>query len=333
MALGLLLFCITALLCVLSPDQALAWGPGAHLLTGNWLLQNLSALPAGVAAVIMAFPEQFLHGLLGADIFIGKGCKAKKGHSHNWESGFTLLENAQSQQHQAYAYGYLSHLAADTVAHNVFVPGFMHTAPASGKTAHVYLEIQADSLIKWSGRDALALFYGQESAAALDLLKRSMHRKSLPFWLNAGLYKSSIAIGGSRFWRNSMECIDKLLWPKDRREQLSYLLGLSTKAMFNVLQEGSDSKVLELDPVGTDALALAERQAGRKQSLVGSSIRRHLCKTLDRHLTSPLLKKIHLLPSQSADAINENIVAAQSVKTPSILASLPAACGQRKDYS
>ena len=112
------LFCFSAFLLadLLLPQQALAWGPGAHMAAGNWILQNLSALSGTAVAALMHYPGQFLYGAPSANIFIGKGSKAKKGHNHNLESGFTLLTNAKDLSKLSYAYGYLVHLAADTVA-------------------------------------------------------------------------------------------------------------------------------------------------------------------------------------------------------------------------
>lgn len=328
MPLVVFFFSLTACFCLAAPEQAFAWGPGAHLVTGNWLLQNLSALPAVIASIIMNSPAQFLHGLLGADIFIGKGCKAKAGHSHNWESGFALLNCAQNPCQQAFAYGYLCHLAADTVAHNVFVPGFIHTAPGRGKTAHIYLEIQADSLIDWHSSDALKLFSGQESVAALAMLRRSMHKKNLPFWLSARMYQGSIFIGGSRLWRGSMEAVDNFLWERDRSEQLTYLLRLSTKAMVNILQDGSASKVLSLDPIGEKMLQQAEKRAGQGRRLLAESIRRRLSQTLGRRLNGITC---NLTASQYAPLADQNSLPSSvslSVDVPPVLQSLPSACGR-----
>ena len=117
------LFAIAAFVTLaLMPDQALAWGPGVHLALGNSVLSNMGCLPPLVAALLGRHRDAFLYGCLSADIFIGKGTNIKPGHSHNWVTGFKLLKSAQDARVLAYAYGYLSHLAADVVAHNYFVP-------------------------------------------------------------------------------------------------------------------------------------------------------------------------------------------------------------------
>lgn len=200
------------------PDTALAWGPGFHMVTGNWLIQNLSMLSPEFAAAIAAHPGLFLQGCLSADIFIGKGCVAKEGHSHNWKSGLLLLDKAHTKAKLAYALGYLSHLAADTVAHNVFIPGNFQWAysleaargsddsriinPAKagglgrGKMAHVFLEMKADKALTWDRKQALESFKAAGSKGAERMLMRSLNQKYWLFQLKKQLYRGSIALGG-----------------------------------------------------------------------------------------------------------------------------------------
>jgi len=290
------------------PEQALAWGPGAHMVTGNWILQNLSILPAAVAAALMHYPGQFLHGALSADIFIGKGSKAKKGHSHNWENGFILLESARGLQKLAYAYGYLAHLAADTVAHNVFVPGLLHTAPGSGRIAHVYLESQADRLLAWDSVDALEVFREKSSRRAAAMLCASMRQRPLPFLFKSMLFQKSIALGGSAVWRSSLKALDGLLPECERSALLERMLVLSARAMVDVLQKGEDSSVLALDPVGTDALARANKECKDKK-LIARGVKNHLLKALPGKHSSTVWGPAEL-----------------QVPIPSILENIPPVC-------
>ncbi|MDL2317452.1 zinc dependent phospholipase C family protein [Desulfovibrio sp. OttesenSCG-928-A18] len=254
----------SALLLVLCPDAAQAWGPGVHMVTGNWLLQNLSLLPGAMALLLGAHSRHFVHGLLSPDIFIGKGCKAVQGHSHNWESGFSLLERARQPRERAFALGYLSHLAADTVAHNLFVPGLLHTLPGAGKWAHVYLEIQADRLIRWDSGPALLAFKGRDSKESMRLLGRVMRQKTLPFWMKKSLYTGSMSLGGSAVWRQSMGLVDRLVTWRDRKKLLNSMLHLSTAAVIDLLRHERGSALLDADPIGEQALANAtQTDAGR----------------------------------------------------------------------
>lgn len=239
------------------PDQAFAWGPGVHMVTGNWILQNLTALPEVVANSLAGYPGLFLQGCLSADIFIGKGCVAKKGHSHNWESGFALLSKAGSARSRAYAYGYLAHLGADTVAHNIFVPSLLPIAPGNGRMAHVYLEMQADRLVTWDSKDALGVFRERSSKKTLRLLQKTLRGNPVKFRLQSGVYQGSIAVGGTALWRESLRTVDRLFPDHVRSSSLNAMLRVATRAAVDVLRLGEASAVLGLDPIGEVALAAA----------------------------------------------------------------------------
>lgn len=227
------------------------------MVTGNWLLQNLGLLPPAVAEALARFPGFFFHGCLSADIFIGKGCVARKGHSHNWESALALRNRAGSLRSRAYAYGYLSHLAADTVAHNVFVPSFLPLAPGNGKMAHVYLEMQADRMVSWSSRRALAVFQERRSKNTSRMLRETLRHNALKFRLQSGVYRGSIAVGGSSLWRRSLKAVDRLLPGHVPVPGLANLLDMAARAVVDILRHGEASPVFALDPVGTRALAEA----------------------------------------------------------------------------
>lgn len=263
----LLLFCTFSLIF---PPLALAWGPGVHMITGNWVLQNLATLPPLAAEALMRFPGQYLHGTLSADIFIGKGSKAKEGHSHNWNCGFSLLSKADNLRRQAYALGYLSHLAADTVAHNVYVPGTFNTAPGSRRLAHVYIEMQSDASLKWDSLDARGVFHEAGSLASERILRETIRQKAWMYWLKKHVYESSIAIGGSNRWRSSMAFMNRLFPGEERLDMLDYMLTLSTRGIMSVLKDLDNSPVLKFDPIGADALALAVTRRSGPGLIIGS---------------------------------------------------------------
>jgi hypothetical protein len=117
------------------PGDALAWGPGVHLAMGGTILENLGLVSPFIADILARHRDLFLYGCISADIFIGKGSRIHDGHSHNWDTGFALLHSARDPGLRAYAYGYLSHLAADTVAHNYYVPNILAAAPSAASSA------------------------------------------------------------------------------------------------------------------------------------------------------------------------------------------------------
>lgn len=262
---ALLFFGAFLLMFLAFPASALAWGPGVHMITGNWVLQNLAFLPPEAAQALMRYPGQYLHGSLAADIFIGKGSKNKAGHSHNWESGLTLLDKADNRRRLSYALGYLSHLAADTVAHNVYVPGGLASAPGSGRFAHVFIEMYADANLNWDSLDARGVFHEAGSSASERILRSTIRQTAWKYWLKKHLYEGSIGLGGSRAMRGSMRMMDRLYPGQSRLDMLNYMLTLSTRGIISLLREREKSPVMRLDPIGADALSRAHaRWRGRK---------------------------------------------------------------------
>ncbi len=264
--------CAVALAVVLGlPEPALAWGPGAHVVLSNWVMRNLGSLPPEVAGPILQFPGQFVHGALSPDVFIGKGSVAREGHSHNWDSGLQLLGRSAAPRWLSYSYGYLSHLAADTVAHNVFVPSAVFSAPGHGRLAHVYLEAQADRLLSWQTSQAIRAFHEDGSRRAARLLRAAMKRNAA-FGLRRTLFQGSILFGNSGLWRGPLGFLSRLFSPADLDRVLDAMLQYSLRAIVSLLGDPQASPVRGLDPVGSAALARA--MATRKPFLPRTFSRR-----------------------------------------------------------
>ena len=125
---------------VLMPSISYAWGPLTHIYLGNELLALGSLLPPAIYEIIRRYRKDFLYGNLMADIIIGKKYLPDSMSSHSWEVAFELLEEAKTPQQKSFVYGYLCHLAADTVAHNVYTVDRKNIS-------HTLIEMKADSIV------------------------------------------------------------------------------------------------------------------------------------------------------------------------------------------
>ncbi|MBI4042401.1 MAG: zinc dependent phospholipase C family protein, partial [Deltaproteobacteria bacterium] len=114
---------IAGMIAFLWPAIGWAWGPVTHLSFGLSLMDQLQLIAPEIAALLSAYPRDFLYGCLAADITFGKRFVAHESHHcHNWSVGFDVLKAAKNDHQRSFAYGYLCHLAADTIAHNLYVP-------------------------------------------------------------------------------------------------------------------------------------------------------------------------------------------------------------------
>ncbi len=115
-----LIFLVSGML--FAPD-ALAWGLQTHVFLAQWALAALPLADPRIRAAAARFPRLVLAGACLPDLALaGRLLRLQEfKHSHRW-STLARLAGASSDEERAIAVGYASHLLADVVAHNRFVP-------------------------------------------------------------------------------------------------------------------------------------------------------------------------------------------------------------------
>lgn len=136
----MLLIMSIAVSFMLVPASAFAWGPLTHIYLGSEIFSLGPLLPVGLLALIRKYRKDFLYGTLMADSIIGKKYLPEHRNSHSWDMAFELLAAAGTDQQKAFVYGYMSHLAADTVAHNKYTLDRRNLG-------HTVMEMKADCII------------------------------------------------------------------------------------------------------------------------------------------------------------------------------------------
>ena len=254
----LLTIVATLLLVICSPHDALAWGAGIHLQLGTAVLGNLEALPPAMAAVIAEFPHDFLYGCIAADITIGKKFTHYLLHCHRWRVGMKVLENAGPDPQKACAYGYLSHLAADTIAHNYFVPFKVMRSFATLTLKHAYWEMRFENFVEreiWE----TARKVSQENYRANDaLLRKVLSDTIFSFGTNKRIFNSILLVSRLEKWQQVLQTLsDTSRYNLDESDREEYM-GLAQEAVFDFLNEMEGSRYFRADPTGERALVTAE---------------------------------------------------------------------------
>jgi hypothetical protein len=258
-------FVLTVVFIAGFPAPAFAWGPGMHMVTAHHILDNPQLLSGALALLLERHKDAFLYGCLSADIFIGKGSRPKRTHSHNWSTGTALLRNSEAPRLKAYAMGYMAHLAADVVAHNFYVPNVLHRVKLRGKTTHVYAEMQADRVLDWDRLEAKQLFRMPLKDADFCLLD-ALNQSRLPFLVKKRIYRGSLYLSGRRV-NNSLRFINRRIPMGLERERVFAMQRLSMGLVLDVLRNPFDSVVLSYDPVGSEHLSMVRRSRRRHSPL------------------------------------------------------------------
>lgn len=269
----LMLLALTAAVSLLLPETVFAWGPGVHLALGNSLLTHLSSLPTCVADLLRQFPEMFLYGCLSADICVGKTTRLLKNDSHTWRMGREMLTRAADPSSRSYALGYMCHLAADTVAHNYYVPNLMSMSPLRNNLTHMYVEIRADSQVDWSHSQARNLLT-DPAPLADDLLIASVNAPLSFFRLQKRMYQGSLFLWKPREWENlPMTFVDRRMTPEiENSAYLSTMVNLAFSGCLSVLNTGNgmDDKTpfFALDPSGMSNMRRVRALRARQRRIL-----------------------------------------------------------------
>jgi len=202
---SILLILMTAAAAALFPDNAFAWGAGIHVAQGSFILENLGMIKGEIAAILAANPMDYIYGCISADIFIGKGYRRRDDHCHNWSVGMKVLNDAAEDQTKAYAYGYLSHLAADIIAHNYFIPNLLYLTPASKGLGHVYWEFRADRFIRKKHWTLASHVVGKHNHDSDSLIKKVMNRSKLRFGAKKMVFKRAVHLTDIMVWKDHVD--------------------------------------------------------------------------------------------------------------------------------
>jgi hypothetical protein len=232
---------VISFLCI--PALAFAWGPLTHIYLGNELCSLGAFLPAGVVEIIRRYRKDFIYGNLMADIIVGKKYLPDHKNSHNWGFAFDLLQASETRQQKAFSYGYLSHLAADTVAHHVY------TADKKN-IRHTVLEMKADCIIDKKYRQ-LAMQIDRKIQIRNDVfLENSLDRFIFSFKTNKRILRGMVYL--TVFYPERIgDFIDRnLLTTLPARETIEKLHRDSLDNIVDLFQNWEKSEVVKINPIG-----------------------------------------------------------------------------------
>lgn len=241
------------------PSDALAWGPITHLYYGTKVLNQLSLLLPPLQELLKLFPNDFLYGCIAADITLKKDKVDYLHNCHNWDVGLNILKKAKVPQQKAFAYGYLSHLAADTISHNYFVPYYIISSFPTKTLKHVYWELRFDSTRPkkfWKLAKKLAVTYHKSTH---DQLLNGLLKKTLfSFRTNKFIFNSIMRLEHSKYWYELVCNVGKKSSWELPINDIQELESLAMEAIIDFLNYGRKSKFYFIDPSGKLALQKAK---------------------------------------------------------------------------
>jgi hypothetical protein len=228
---------------LLIPSVADAWGPLTHIYLGYQILDLGAALvPAGIYTIIKKYRHDFLYGNVSADIILGRRFQAFETNSHSWEIAWKLFGSAKTERQKAFAYGYLMHLCADTVAHN--------QESSRLPFIHSILEIKSDSIVDKKYRRVLKRL-GKTMQMRNDIfLEKRVESHIFSFKTNKRIFRGILVLSRIPNYTPLSNFIDGRFPYEVPVEHIYNFQQEALTRMIELLNNGRDSEVLKEHPLG-----------------------------------------------------------------------------------
>ncbi|MEP6732583.1 MAG: zinc dependent phospholipase C family protein [bacterium] len=250
---------VALVLVALFPHTAWAWTPGTHVFLGEAVLKSLSLLPANIADLLRAFPYDFLYGSIAADTSMAKKYVPTGRHCHSWAVGLEIHDAAPDEPMRAFALGYLAHLAADSIAHNHFVPKQLAVTASTSSLGHSYWESRFETHLGTAcarqARDLILL----DHSRADGLLDRILSPTIFSTQTNRRIFRGMVHAADNEGWQRIFGLMmENSRWDLADAEVARYV-DHSYDHIIDLLVRFDQSTPYTLDPSGDDALRRAKQ--------------------------------------------------------------------------
>lgn len=255
---AILIFAAVAFAILGLPEAAFAWGPGTHLKYAAIVFAHRELLHPELARLIGAHPGPFFYGNIIADLILGKKYRIEEHqHSHNWSVAWGLYDKADDEVQRAVVWGYLCHLAADVVAHNVYVPAQLTaSAPGMGR-GHAFWEMHYDAHVPDRFLRSTGHLERIARPHADHFLMAELAETLFSHRTNRWIFSGQLIVQRMSTWRTMVQrSAERSPWRVGEEGVRGYD-ELSLRAIWDLLGGGPDATVRSFDPNGFGALAAA----------------------------------------------------------------------------
>ena len=224
--------------------MAEAWGPLTHVYLGNQLLEiGAPLIPVGVYGILKKYKNDFLYGNLSADIIMGRRFQGADKSSHDWNIAWKMLGAARSDRRSAFVYGYLMHLCADSVVHNLDI---YNKLPFS----HSLVELKSDSIVDKKYRGIMRQLDKVMQRDNDLFMEESLESQFFSFKTNRRIFKGVLMLSKLPNYSPVSNFIDNRFPYEITAGDIYGFQQESLARMCELLNNGKDSEVLKEHPLG-----------------------------------------------------------------------------------
>lgn len=269
------------------PAVAYAWGPGTHLDISLEILKHAALCLPAIKKLIEKYSDAFIYGSVSPDIIVGKKYAGAIYHCHNWSIGKLILEEAKTDLERAAAWGYLTHLSADTVAHNYFVPYYTIKSFSARTLGHPYWEMRYDIYVPETSWRELEHVIRHNYHPFDHLLNRILKKTLFSFRTNKRIFNSILILHKMKQLRFGLKTYAKAShWALPAKEVEAFRR-LAMEVIWDFLKNPEKAKCLQTDPAGIRKLKYALELSRSLRKL-------HRTRKMGREETHAFIEKVRM---------------------------------------
>jgi hypothetical protein len=181
-------------------------------------------------------------------------------HCHHWHVGEEILARARSDELRAVGWGYLAHLAADTIAHNYFVPRQLLLTSSSKGLGHSYWEARMDTQLgeRWTRRARHVVMHHDHSSAD-ELFDSVLSDTLFSFRTNRRIFRGMIRVQDNDRWHSVFGTIVSNSRWELTPETIHAYVERSFDYVVDYLCRRDASLAAPLDPIGDTNLSMSKQ--------------------------------------------------------------------------
>src|SRR5207253_2242410 len=185
-------------------------------------------------------------------------------HCHAWHVGQEIFDLAHTDPLRAFGLGYLSHLAADAVAHNFFVPRQLVLTSSTAALGHSYWESRFETHLGPAYASTAKELILQDHTPSDTHLDTIISPTLFSVGTSRRLFRGMVHLTESESWRWAFQIIlENTRWDLPDADVERHM-AVAFEYVMEMLVE-KDAAARRLDPAGDQALKLAKRM--RRQAL------------------------------------------------------------------
>src|SRR3990167_8997020 len=161
---------------------------------------------------------------------------------------------------KAFPYDYLSHLAADVIAHNFYIPNQLYLTSSTKRFGHIYWEFRSDEYIEKRYWKIAKMVINRHNHHNDEFMQDIIKRKLITFRTKKQIYSHSINVNDIALWQKAVAMVSRSSRWDVKKKDIDFLNRVSINMIISLLKNPNSSLCFNYDPVGTDNLLSSKRK-------------------------------------------------------------------------